>query len=142
MAGVHALKHEVFIDADAGKIRNALGTAEGLRGWNTPAVEGSGAVGTEWTLQYSERPEFSWRIDQSEPETILWTCTKGPGDAVGTTATFSLAPAPDGRIRVRVTHGGWPHEEANFTKCNTIWGALTHRLRDYVESGVPTPAFS
>lgn len=142
MAGAHSLKHEIFISADTEKVRKALSTAEGLRGWNTPHVEGSGDVGTLWNLKYSDRPEFSWRIDQDNPEDILWTCTKGPGDAVGTTATFTFASTPDGRTRVRVTHGGWPHDEANFIKCNTIWGALMHHLREYVESGVSDPAFA
>ncbi|MCB4771328.1 SRPBCC domain-containing protein [Ancylobacter sp. Lp-2] len=142
MAGAHSLKHEIFISADADKVRKALSTADGLRGWNTPHVEGSGALGTSWTLKYSGRPEFSWRIDQDNPEDILWTCTTGPGDAVGTTATFTFAPAEGGRTKVRVTHGGWPHDEANFIKCNTIWGALMDHLREYVETGVSDPAFS
>jgi len=62
--------------------------------------------------------------------------------AVGTTATFTIVSTPDGRTRVRVTHGGWPHDEGNFIKCNTIWGALMDHLREYVESGVSDPAFS
>jgi len=142
MAGAHSLKHEIFISADTAKVRHALSTADGLRGWNTPHVEGSGELGTEWVLKYSGRPEFSWRIDLDEPEEILWTCTKGPGDAVGTTANFIFSPAKDGRTRVLVTHGGWPHDEANFIKCNTIWGALMDHLREHVESGVSEPAFS
>ncbi|MBS7544821.1 SRPBCC family protein [Ancylobacter oerskovii] len=142
MAGAHSLKHEIFISASVEKVRTALSTAEGLRGWNTPHVEGTGALGTQWNLKYTGRPEFSWRIDQDDPEEILWTCTRGPGDAVGTTAAFSFASAPDGRTRLSVVHGGWPHDEANFVKCNTIWGALVHHLRDYVESGASDPAFS
>ena len=142
MAGVHSLKHEIFISADTETVRAALSTAEGLQGWNTPLVDGSGEIGTVWNLKYSGRPEFSWRIDQDDAEEILWTCTKGPGDAVGTTVAFSLSATEDGRTRVRVTHGGWPHDEANFIKCNTIWGALMDHLREYVESGVADPAFS
>ena len=142
MAGVHSLKHEIFISADAETVRSALSTAEGLRGWNTPLVEGSGEIGTVWNLKYSGRPEFSWRIDQDDAEEILWTCTKGPGDSVGTTAAFTLVSTEDGRTKLGVTHGGWPHDEANFIKCNTIWGALMDHLREYVESGVADPAFS
>lgn len=142
MAGAHSLKHEIFISADLEEVRHAISTAEGLRGWNTSNVEGSGEVGTSWNLKYSGRPDFSWRIDRSDPEDILWTCTQGPGDAVGTTAAFNLSAADDGRTRLRVTHGGWPHDEANFIKCNTIWGALMHHLREYVESGVADPAYS
>ncbi|MEP9380493.1 SRPBCC domain-containing protein [Aquabacter sp. CN5-332] len=142
MAGGHSLKHEIFISADASKVRTALSTSEGLRGWNTPHVSGKGELGTEWALKYTDRPEFLWRVDLDNPEEILWTCTKGPGDAVGTTAKFTITSLDDGRTRVRVAHGGWPHDEVNFVKCNTIWGALMDHLREYVETGVSEPAFS
>ena len=142
MAIEHSLKHEILISANADNVRQAINTPEGLRGWNTPHVEGEGGVGSSWHLKYTGRPEFLWRIDRDDAEDILWTCTKGPGDSVGTTASFALASTPDGRIRLRVTHGGWPHDEANFIKCNTLWGALMDHLRDYVESGVADPAFS
>ena len=142
MAGAHALKHEIVISAGQERVREALSTADGLRGWNTAQVAGNGEPGSFWSLKYTGRPDFSWRIDRDDPHEILWTCTAGPGDAIGTTATFTFTPAADGRTQVRVTHGGWPHDEANFIKCNTIWGALMHHLRDYVESGVSDPAYS
>lgn len=141
MAEGHALKHEIVISADPEKIRAVICTAEGLRGWNTPHVEGSGDVGSTWRLNYPGRPEFNWRIDLDEPEEIIWTCTKGPGDAVGTTARYVIEPLEGGRVRLRVTHGGWPHDEANFIKCNTLWGALMDHLREYAQSGVAEPAF-
>jgi uncharacterized protein YndB with AHSA1/START domain len=140
MAGPHSLKHEINISSPVEAVYAALTTAEGLKGWNTATVEGSGEVGTNWTLKYSGRPEFEWRIDVSKPGEVSWTCIKGPGDSVGTTADFRLTHT-GGRTQVLVTHGGWPHDEANFTKCNTIWGALMDHLREYVQSGVAEPAF-
>lgn len=142
MAGAHSLKHEIFIAAVPEAVHTALTTSEGLKGWNTPSVAGTGAVGSSWTLHYAGRPDFTWRIDQDDPKRVFWTCTEGPGDATGTTADFTLAATDDGRTKVRVVHGGWPHDEANFTKCNTLWGALMDHLRAYVESGVSDPAFS
>jgi uncharacterized protein YndB with AHSA1/START domain len=142
MAGAHSLKHEIVISASAEAIYAALSTPTGLKGWNTPAVQGTGEVGSTWTLKYGGRPDFSWRVDVSGLEQVSWTCCKGPGDSVGTKADFKLAPVDDGRVRVRVTHEGWPSDEANFIKCNTIWGALMDHLREYVQSGVADPAFS
>lgn len=141
MSQQHQLKHEIVISADVETVRRALTTAEGLRGWNTPFVEGSGDLGTVWTLKYPGRPDFEWRIDLDDPEEILWACTKGPGDAVGTTALYMIHPLGDGKVRLSVTHGGWPHDQANFIKCNTLWGALLDHLREYVQSGVSEPAF-
>ncbi|MCB8876010.1 SRPBCC family protein [Acidisoma silvae] len=142
MTVAHALKHEISISASVDAVYAALSTASGLKGWNTPSVDGSGAVGSIWTLHYAGRPDFCWRIDISTTSEILWTCTKGPGDAVGTTADFTLTAKDDSRTLVRVTHGGWPHDEANFIKCNTIWGALMDHLREFVHSGKADPAFS
>jgi hypothetical protein len=141
MVGAHSLKHEIIVAADADQVRSALSSAEGLRGWNTPLVDGTGDLGTEWILKYPNRPDFAWRIDLDDPEEILWTCTKGPGDAVGTTALYQIELLGTGKVRLRVTHGGWPHDEANFTKCNTLWGALLDHLREYVQSGKAEPAF-
>jgi uncharacterized protein YndB with AHSA1/START domain len=142
MTGAHSLKHEIYISSSAEAVYAALSTAEGLKGWNTPSVEGNGEVGTSWTLKYAGRPEFVWRVDVSKPGEIFWTCTSGPGDSIGTTADFKVTSTDDGRTQVRVTHGGWPHDEANFIKCNTIWGALMDHLREYVHSGAAEPAFS
>lgn len=141
MVGAHSLKHEIIISADASAVRNAITTAEGLKGWNTPQVEGTGDLGTEWVLKYPGRPDFTWRIDLDDAEEILWVCTTGPGDAVGTTALYLIEPLSGGKVRLRVAHGGWPHDEANFIKCNTLWGALMDHLREYVQSGKPEPAF-
>lgn len=137
----HSLKHEIIITGATERVRAALTTAEGLKGWNTPLVEGTGALGTEWILKYPNRPDFAWRVDLDDPEEILWTCTRGPGDAVTTTAHYLIQPLDSGKVRLRVTHGGWPHDEANFIKCNTLWGALLDHLREYVQSGVSEPAF-
>jgi len=133
-------EHEIALEADPAKIHVALTTSDGLRGWNTTEVEGNGAVGSEWVLRYGGRPEFAWRVDQADRNKVLWTCTRGPGDSVGTTAEYHLQSLDDGRTRVFFSHAGWPHTEGNYTKCNTLWGGLLHRLKDYVESGKPSPA--
>jgi hypothetical protein len=113
-----------------------------LQGWNTPLVKGTGELGTEWILRYTGQPEFHWRIDSNDPRDIVWTCTQGPGNAIGTSAHFTLLPADNGRATVLLAHEGWPHDGGNFNKCNSIWGALMHHLRKYAESGVANPAFS
>jgi Activator of Hsp90 ATPase homolog 1-like protein len=142
MAETHVLNHEINISAQLDTIRAALTTARGLQGWNTPLVEGTGDQGTQWILRYSGQPEFHWRIDHNEPRDVLWTCTQGPGNAIGTSVHFTLLPAKKSRTTVRLRHEGWPHERDNFVKCNTLWGSLMHHLKKYAESGETDPAFS
>ena len=136
------IDHELKIDATPERVFAALTTLEGVKGWHTPAATGTGEVGSEWIFGFADDLEFGWQVTTSEsPTKIGWRCTRGPGDSVGTTATFTVAPTPDGRTVVELSHAGWPGTHGNFRKCNTTWGVLLHHLRDYVESGDAAPAF-
>lgn len=132
MAEIH---HEIKIDAPTQRVFDALSSREGLKGWHATAATGSGAVGTEWTFTHDDGPEFAWHIHKSEaPQRIEWRCTKGPGDSVGTTVTFTISDTDDGRTLVEHVHAGWPGAHGNFRKCNTLWAVLLHRLRQHVEN--------
>jgi hypothetical protein len=133
------IKHEISIRADAKEIHEALATRQGLLGWISSNVTGQGTIGSEWIVSYPGGLEFAWRIDRTDDLTVNWTCTRGPGNSVGTTVEYTLKPLEDGRTRVFLNHAGWPHTEGNFTKCNTLWGGLLHHLKDFVESGKATP---
>jgi uncharacterized protein YndB with AHSA1/START domain len=138
---VPEIDHEIRISGSPEQVFAALSTLDGVKGWHTPGTQGTGQVGSEWVFAYADHPEFGWEVIASEePTRVSWRCTRGPGDSVGTTATFSVASA-DGRTVVELQHGGWPGTHGNFRKCNTTWGVLLHHLRDYVESGVPATAF-
>lgn len=139
MAGGHSIDHEVAVNAPPSSVRDAIATRDGLQGWNAGQVAGDGRVGAEWTLSYDKGTTFRWRVDRDDASGILWTCTMGPGDSVGTTVEYAIAPMPDGRTRVSLRHGGWPHREGNFNKCNTLWGAMLFRLKGLVESGNSAP---
>ena len=135
------IDHELKIDAAPERVFAALTTLEGVRGWHAPSASGSGEVGSEWVFPYADHPEFRWEVTESEsPTRVAWRCTRGPGDSVGTTATFTVTPA-DGRTVVELRHAGWPGTHGNFRKCNTTWGVLLHHLRDYVETGQSATAF-
>jgi uncharacterized protein YndB with AHSA1/START domain len=137
------INHEITIAATPEQVYAALSTRDGLRSWHTPLADGSGAVGSTWAFRFPDRAEFDWEITTSEPTTrVVWTCTRGPGDSVGTTATFGLSPTDDDRTLVGLTHAGWPGTHGNFVKCNTIWGALLHHLAQYVETGSQSTAFN
>jgi uncharacterized protein YndB with AHSA1/START domain len=135
--------HEIKISAAPQEVYDALTTLDGVRSWHTPLAEGTGAVGSTWAFKFTGRAEFDWQVVASDiNERVQWKCTKGPGDSVGTTATFVLSHTGDGRTKVHLTHSGWPGTHGNYTKCNTIWGQLLHFLQQYVETGVPTTTFN
>lgn len=137
------IDHEIRIAAPVNQVYRALTTAAGIKGWNTPNVQGSGAVGSEWQLAYTGRPGFRWRIAAADADRrVVWECAEGPGDSVGTSIVFELASQPDGRTLLTCQHVGWPGAQGNFRKCNTTWGVLLHHLKQHVETSVAAPAFS
>jgi len=128
----HSLRHAVNIDTDVDKLREAVSTAHGLKGWTGAEVSGSGG---QWTLAYANGPTFVWEIASHDPHKTVWKCIKGPGDSAGTTATFSFDKTSDGRVHLKFEHAGWPHQEGNFDKCNALWGLMLHQLRAFAERG-------
>lgn len=137
------IHHQINIAAAPETVFAALTTLDGVRGWHTPHAEGTGAVGSEWVFGFEDHPEFGWEVVTSDRSgVVVWRCTRGPGDSVGTTTTFTLTGADDGRTLVEHVHAGWPGTHGNFRKCNTTWAVLLHHLRDYVESGSAAPAFT
>lgn len=138
----HSLRHAVNIDADHARVHSAITTLEGLKGWTAAKVSGAGGVGSKWTLAYANGPTFVWEVTAHDDARVAWKCVEGPGDSKGTTVTFSLGRTPHGRVHLAFDHAGWPHQEGNFARCNSLWGMMMHHLRAYVEKGKVAPAHS
>lgn len=136
----HSLRHAVKIKGGHDKIRNALTTKNGLQAWTTAEVSSGPAAADHWTLKYKNGPTFVWQISEQAGDTVVWKCVEGPGDSVGTIANFRLVKEADGRVHLNFEHAGWPHQEGNFDKCNSLWGMMLHRLRAHVEGQVPPVA--
>jgi hypothetical protein len=71
----------------------------------------------------------------------VWSCHGDLAEWVGTTLTWELT-AGDGATIVRFQHAGWKAVDEMYAICNTSWGALMHRLKNYVESGKPDPLWA
>jgi hypothetical protein len=135
----HSLRHAVNIASNADELRKAVTTAHGLKGWTGADVSGDGS---RWTLTYTNGPTFVWEIASRDPHEVVWKCIEGPGDSAGTTATFTFDKVSDGRVHLKFEHAGWPHQEGNFAKCNTLWGLMLHQLRAFAEQGKVAHAHS
>ena len=64
--GDHSLRHAVNVAADHAKVRDALTSVEGLKGWTMADVSGGGGVGSKWTLKYPGGPTFTWEVIVAE----------------------------------------------------------------------------
>jgi Activator of Hsp90 ATPase homolog 1-like protein len=136
MAEIH---HEIKVRATPEKIREALSSIASLEAWHGGTVTAmDGALRFEFA---DGAPTFRWSIEPAKSgREIVWRCLEGPGDSVGTEASFTISNADKGRTLVEFVHRGWPHTGGNFRKCNTTWAILLHHLRQYVESGKADPA--
>jgi uncharacterized protein YndB with AHSA1/START domain len=139
---VHTLLHEIYIQAPAEKVYQAITTADGLRQWWTADSAAEPRVGSVAEFGFFGRKTvFRMRIDELVPsQRIVWQCVGGPDEWPGTRLTWELSEN-DGKTRVHFDHAGWPHTEGHFRPCNSTWGALMHRLKDYAEGKSPGPHF-
>src|SRR3954468_23714255 len=97
------IDHEIKIDATPDKVFAALTTLDGVKSWHAPTARGTGEVGSEWVFPFANHPEFGWEATASDaPSKVVWRCTRGPGDSVGTTATCTVAAISDGRTLVEL----------------------------------------
>jgi uncharacterized protein YndB with AHSA1/START domain len=127
-----AIEHEIKISATPQRIFEALSRRDALSDWYAGRVAGDGK---EWRLEHSDGPTFRWKVIEAvSPRRIVWQCVEGPGDSVGTQASFTLLPQDAGRTLVEFAHSGWPGTHGNYRKCNTLWAILLHHLKEYAGS--------
>lgn len=139
--------HEITIAAPSSGVFNAWTTEEGLRGWWTADAAAPRASGEQYVFRFDGgRVAFHFRVDEEVAgERVLWTGVDGPGmpsEWVGTRIDVRLTPASDGRTRMRFAHRDWRSVEGAYCACNTTWGELMYRLRDWCEGRPRGPLFN
>jgi uncharacterized protein YndB with AHSA1/START domain len=138
--------HEIAIAAPAMKVFQAWTTAEGLTGWWTADVDVPRARDGEYVLRFDEGSvALHFRVEEEiSGERVLWRGVEGPGmpaEWVGTKIDVRLSHAADARTRLQVAHRDWRTAEGFFCVCNTTWGELIYRLRDWCEGRSRGPLF-
>ena len=134
--------HRIRVHAAPDTVYKALTTQAGLQSWFTPHVEGQLSEGQEVTMSFSGKEPFRWRMSAFKPTThVHWECLEGPGAAKGTAVTYQLT-GEAGQTVLACDHDGWPEDHDKLATCNTLWGILMGRLKDYAEMGKANPAFT
>jgi uncharacterized protein YndB with AHSA1/START domain len=137
------ITHAIRIRAPQGRVYEALSTSDGLKGWNTPDLEGDVAQGREFTLRFGDGVSFRWKVNKLiDGSAVSWECISGPGASAGSTVTFELSDKGDGRTAVELDHSGWPADHEALATCNTLWGILLGRLKNYAETSQPQEALA
>jgi uncharacterized protein YndB with AHSA1/START domain len=134
------LKHQISIRTTPEKVYAALTTQAGLRSWWTADANTEERIGGRAEFGFDRRRTvFRMKIEKLEPEkTVILTCHGDQPEWVGTTLTWDIA-AQEGMTVLRFTHNGWSSVTEMYAICNSSWGELTYRLKNYLEGKNPGP---
>jgi uncharacterized protein YndB with AHSA1/START domain len=121
------------------QVYDALTTIDGLaRWWTTDTTGDPGAGGT---IAFRFLPGgFDMRVDELVAgKLVRWTVVDGPEEWLGTEISFELR-TEDGYTIVLFEHRGWREPVEFLSHCSTKWAAFLLSLKQYVETGVGSPA--
>jgi uncharacterized protein YndB with AHSA1/START domain len=126
--------HRVGIAAPPERVREALATIEGLRGWWVSTAWGEPGPGGTIDFGFCKM-----NVLEATPGRVRWRCVEGPPEWLGTDVTFDLA-WKDGQTIVLFTHAGWKEPVEFMHHCSTKWATFLLSLRDLLEKSVGHPA--
>jgi uncharacterized protein YndB with AHSA1/START domain len=141
--GTYDIAMEIEIEAAPEAVYSMLTTTDGVAGWWTTRNETSGVPGRVDRFWFPGMPE-SWdlRVEAAEPAKLLaWHCVGGPPPWIGTDVRWTLEATPSG-TRLVFDHTGFADKEGMFRIVTLGWARMLLRLREYAQSGTPTPFFT
>lgn len=125
------------------RVYDALATRTGLRGWWTPRVRGSEAVGGELRFEFEGMDEYIvMRVDAAKrPSFVRWTCIVHTSldEWNGTTLTFDLVAETPTTCTLNFRHVGLTPRLECYDDCRSGWEYFLDSLVAYVETGTGTP---
>ena len=132
--------HEIQVQAPLSKVYDAIATQEGLCSWWTADSVVESREGGSAEFGFNKRATlFRMRVKELVPESrVVWTCLGDVDEWKGTELTWDISQSEDGAV-LRFKHGGWKSVGGYFGLCNSTWGMLMYRLKDYVEGRDPGP---
>jgi uncharacterized protein YndB with AHSA1/START domain len=134
------LRHQIPINATPERVFAALATQAGLRNWWTVDATADEKVGGKADFGFDNRQTvFRMKIEMLEPgKQVVWSCHGEQPEWNGTVLRWDIAR--EGKVTMlRLTQGGWKSMSEMYAMCNSSWGELMHRIRDYVEGKNPGP---
>jgi uncharacterized protein YndB with AHSA1/START domain len=128
--------HRLTIEAPPERVHELAATREGIQQWWTPhPVAGEDEVGGKLSVSFRDpaEPVATFEVIERSPEQIVWRCTDGPGDWIGTRITFALVPRADAGTTLMFSHTGWQQENEFMCGCSTNWAAYLMSLKSGAE---------
>jgi uncharacterized protein YndB with AHSA1/START domain len=134
------MRHQIPIKAAPEKVYAAITTPTGLRGWWTADTKADEKAGGKAEFGFDKRGMvFRMTIDKLEPgKSVVWRCYGDHPEWDGTTLTWNIAQEGDVTV-LRFNHSGWKAVTDFYASCNSTWGELMFRLKNYAEGRKPGP---
>jgi uncharacterized protein YndB with AHSA1/START domain len=137
------LHHHIAINAPAETVFAAVATQDGMRGWWTRDTILDPKAGGHAEFGFNRRGNvFRMTIvEHAPPHRFRMTCQGDPPDWAGTTLTWQIDPAAEG-VMLSFVHAGWRDQTDFCASCNSMWGRLMFRLKEFAETGTPAPQWT
>jgi uncharacterized protein YndB with AHSA1/START domain len=134
------IKHQITNNASAEKVYASLATQAGLRSWWTSDTTADEKVGGKAEFGFDNREMvFRMDIDELQPgKRVVWSCHGDHPEWKGTMLTWTVSPGENGTV-LRFAHSNWKDYSDFCATCNSTWGELMYRIKDYVEGNNPGP---
>jgi uncharacterized protein YndB with AHSA1/START domain len=138
-----ALVHGVPVNASPERIYAAVATQDGMQGWWTRDTAMNAVVGGEAEFGFDKkRLAFRMTVEELVPlSSVRLRCIGGHPEWEGTTLEWKIQPTAGGAM-LRFTHRDWREVTEFAAICNSRWGQLMFRLKDYAETGTPNPQWT
>ncbi len=132
--------HRVPITASPKAVYAAIATRKGMRGWWTRDTSMQARRGGRAEFGFDKRSAvFVMKVLALKPgKAVTMTCVGGPPEWVGTKLEWTLTREGKATI-LSFRHRGWRRVTPFAASCNTMWGRLMFRVKDYAETGKPKP---
>jgi uncharacterized protein YndB with AHSA1/START domain len=137
---VAEVKHQIPINATRDNVYAALATEKGLKSWWTADTRADEKAGGKAEFGFENRGMvFRMNIEELSPgKRVVWSCHGDHPEWDGTRLTWNISEQ-DGATVLRFTHGGWKSMSDFCCSCNSTWGELMYRMKDYLEGRNPGP---
>jgi uncharacterized protein YndB with AHSA1/START domain len=133
----------VAFRASSEPVFKAIATVEGLQGWWTTLVSGSGSSGGELRFGFEGLKEhIIMRVEETTcPFSVRWTCIEHTelDDWAGTQVTFDIAPRGAEGCELSFRHVGLRPSFDCYEMCEDGWEHFLMSLVGYVDRGEGTP---
>jgi len=138
------IKHFIAIEAEPGKVYEALSTSAGLASWWTADARIDPRPGGVAEFGFDRRAVvFRMKVERLEPgRTLVLSCSGDDPHWANTRLTWELEREGGGRkstTKLRFVQTGLDPLDDYWAACNSTWGELMFRLKGHLEDKRPGP---